>query len=77
MKNSSKLLDLKCVPCPLNVVKFKLELEKLSSNQVLIVDLDKGEPEVMIKKTLKQIGLRYQTIEDKENTIKLKILNEY
>ena len=75
--NVSKLLDLKCIPCPLNIVKFKLALEKLSSDEVLIVDLDKGEPEVMIKKTLKQIGVNYETIQDKENTIKIKILNEY
>ena len=40
-----KLLDLKCIPCPLNVVKVKLALEKLSPNQELIIELDKGEPE--------------------------------
>ena len=41
---SLKHLDLKCVPCPLNVVKIKLALEKLSKNEQLIVELDKGEP---------------------------------
>ena len=40
-----KYLDLKSVPCPLNVVKIKLALEKLSKNEQLIVELDKGEPE--------------------------------
>ena len=39
---SLKHLDLKSVPCPLNVVKIKLALEKLSKNENLIVALDKG-----------------------------------
>ena len=43
-----KYLDLKSVPCPLNVVKIKLALEKLSKNEHLIVELDKGEPEEMV-----------------------------
>ena len=50
-----KLLDLKCIPCPLNVVKVKLALEKLSPNQELIIELDKGEPEEMVQKTLKEM----------------------
>ena len=41
---SIKKLDLRSVPCPLNVVKIKLALEKLSKNEQLIVELDKGEP---------------------------------
>ena len=44
---SLKHLDLKSVPCPLNVVKIKLALEKLSKNEQLIVELDKGEPEAV------------------------------
>jgi len=49
---SIKYLDLKSVPCPLNVVKIKLALEKLSKNEQLIVELDKGEPEEMVLKNL-------------------------
>ena len=45
---SLKHLDLKSVPCPLNIVKIKLALEKLSKNEHLIVELDKGEPEEMV-----------------------------
>ena len=71
-----KLLDLKCIPCPLNVVKVKLALEKLSPNQKLIIELDKGEPEEMVQKTLKQMGYLFKTIEDDNNSIKIKILNE-
>ena len=43
MKEVSKVLDLKSIPCPLNVVKCKLSLEKLSQGQTLILYLDKGE----------------------------------
>ncbi len=49
---SLKHLDLKSVPCPLNVVKIKLALEKLSKNEQLIVELDKGEPEEMVLNNL-------------------------
>ena len=49
-----KLLNLKSVPCPLNIVKIKLALEKLFVNESLIVELDKGEPEEMVLKNLKK-----------------------
>ncbi len=54
---SLKHLDLKSVPCPLNVVKIKLALEKLSKNEQLIVELDKGEPEEMVLKLDPQLQI--------------------
>jgi len=71
-----KYLDLKSVPCPLNVVKIKLALEKLSKNEQLIVELDKGEPEEMVLKNLKEMGSLYEQIEQHEKFLKIKILNE-
>ena len=72
-----KLLDLKSVPCPLNVVKINLALEKLSKNEQLIVELDKGEPEEMVQNNLKEMGYLFVQIEDNNNnSVKLKILNE-
>ena len=71
-----KLLDLKCIPCPLNVVKVKLALEKLSPNQKLIIELDKGEPEEMVQKTLKEMGYLFKQIKEDKNSIKIQILNE-
>ena len=71
-----KYLDLKSVPCPLNVVKIKLALEKLSKNEYLMVELDKGEPEEMILKNLKEMGFLFKQIKENEKFIKLKILNE-
>ena len=73
---SLKHLDLKSVPCPLNVVKVKLALEKLSKNEHLIVELDKGEPEEMVLNTLKKMGCLFKQIKENEKFIKIKILNE-
>ena len=74
--NSLKYLDLKSVPCPLNVVKIKLALEKLSKNEQLVVELDKGEPEEMVLKNLKEMGCLFKQIKGNEKFIKIKILNE-
>ena len=76
MREVSKVLDLESIPCPLNVVKCKLALEKLSLNETLIVHLDKGEPEVMVKKALKEMKYFFKTIEEDQQTIKLKISHE-
>ena len=71
-----KYLDLKSVPCPLNVVKIKLALEKLSKNEQLIVELDKGEPEEMVLNNLKEMGFLFKQIKRYENFLKIKIFNE-
>ena len=71
-----KLLDLKSIPCPLNIVKIKLALEKLTSNDTLIVELDKGEPVEMAFKNLREMGYLFYQIQEDETSIKIKILNE-
>ena len=76
MKEVSKVLDLESIPCPLNVVKCKLALEKLSIDETLIIRLDKGEPEVMVKKALKEMKYFFKTIEEDKKTIKFKIFHE-
>ena len=73
---SLKHLDLKSVPCPLNVVKIKLALEKLSKNEQLIVELDKGESEEMVLNNLKEMGCFFKQIKENEKSIKIKIFNE-
>ena len=73
---SLKHLDLKSIPCPLNVVKIKLALEKLSKNEQLIVELDKGEPEEMVLNNLKEMRCLFKQIKETEKSIKIKILNE-
>ena len=76
MKEVPKVLDLESIPCPLNVVKCKLALEKLSTNQTLIVHLDKGEPEEMVKKALKKMKYFFKVIEEDQKTITFKLLHE-
>ena len=76
MKKVLKVLDLESIPCPLNVVKCKLALEKLSIDETLIVYLDKGEPEEMVKKSLKQMKYFFKTLEEDQTTIKLEILHD-
>ncbi len=71
-----KYLDLKSVPCPLNIVKIKLALEKLSQDEQLIVEVDKGEPEEMVLKNLKVMGIFFKQINECEKFLKIKILNE-
>ena len=73
---SIKHLDLKSVPCPLNIVKIKLALEKLSKNEQLIVELDRGEPEEMVFNNLKEMGCFFTQIKEYEKFLKIKILNE-
>ena len=74
---SLKHLDLKSVPCPLNVVKIKLALEKLSKKEHLTVEIDKGEPEEMVLNNLKEMGCSFKQITESEKFIKIKILNEH
>ena len=76
MKEVSKVLDLKSIPCPLNVVKCKLALEKLTADETLTVHLVIGEPEIMVKRALKEKKYFFKTIEENQKKIKLKIFNE-
>ena len=76
MKEISKVLNLESIPCPLNVVKCKLALEKLSVYETLIVNLNKGEPEEMVKQALIKMKYFFQIIEEDQDTIKLKIFHE-
>ncbi len=76
MKKVSKVLDLESIPCPLNVVKCKLALEKLTIDETLIVSLDKGEPEEMVKKALIEMKYFFKILEEDQKTIKLKILHD-
>ena len=57
-------------------MKCKLALEKLSAYETLIIHLDKGEPEVMVKKSLKEMKFFFKTIEEDQKTIKFKIFHE-
>ena len=77
MTLDSNFIDLKSVPCPLNVVKCKLALEKLSKKDILLVDLDKGEPEVMVKKTLENMGYKLNIVKSEKDWIRFKVKYEF
>ena len=57
-------------------MKCKLALEKLTADETLTVHLDKGEPEIMVKKALKEMKYFFKTIEEDQKIIILKILHE-
>ena len=69
-------IDLKSVPCPLNVVKCKLALEKIPQKDNLVVDLDKGEPEIMVKKTLESMGYKLYIVKSEKDWIRFKVMYE-
>jgi dissimilatory sulfite reductase (desulfoviridin) alpha/beta subunit/TusA-related sulfurtransferase len=50
------LLDLRGVGCPLNFVKAKLAMEKLTSGETIEIYLDDGEPIVNVSRSLKDEG---------------------
>ena len=60
----------------MNVVKCTLALQKLSIHETLIVHIDKGEPEIMVKRALTDMKYFFKTIEENQKTIKLKILHD-
>ncbi len=76
MKNESIVLDLKNIPCPLNVVKCRLALEKMSKGGILFVTLDRGEPETMVINSLREMGYNIKISRENTNSIQLLITNE-
>tara|TARA_B100001109_G_scaffold52678_1_gene42332 strand:- start:28 stop:264 length:237 start_codon:yes stop_codon:yes gene_type:complete len=76
LTSNFSFIDLKSIPCPLNVVKCKLALEKLSKKDILLVDLDKGEPEVMVKQTLENMGYKLDIVKSDKDWIRFKVMYE-
>ena len=74
MNKDIEILDLKNIPCPLNVVKCKLALEKLSIGDTLIIELDKGEPEEMVLKALDQLRYRVEILIDETSWIRISVI---
>ncbi len=50
------LLDLRGTPCPINFVRTKLQLEKMSPGSLLEVWLDPGEPVEQVPDSLRMEG---------------------
>jgi TusA-related sulfurtransferase len=51
-----RTLDLTGVPCPLNWVKAKLELERMSPGDEIVLLLDAGEPLDSVPRSAREDG---------------------
>ncbi|WP_330203732.1 sulfurtransferase TusA family protein [Cyanobacterium sp. Dongsha4] len=61
----AQLLDLRGTPCPINFIRSKLQLEKMSQGEVLEIHLDGGEPIEQVPNSLSMEGYDIEGIEDK------------
>jgi TusA-related sulfurtransferase len=66
-------LDLRGTPCPLNFIRTRLALEKIERGAVLQVDLDGGEPEVMVAEGVRSEGHAVVRLALADGTVRLRI----
>ncbi|GAC1458897.1 MAG: sulfurtransferase TusA family protein [Chamaesiphon sp.] len=66
-------LDLRGTPCPINFVRTKLYLEKMSPGTLLEVWLDPGEPIEQVPDSLVMEGYKIEEIEDRTGFFALKV----
>ncbi|BAQ63061.1 hypothetical protein GM3708_3467 [Geminocystis sp. NIES-3708] len=69
----TQTLDLRGTPCPINFVRSKLQLEKMSSGQLLEIWLDRGEPIEQVPNSLTIEGYKIETIEDQGDFFRLSV----
>ena len=67
-------IDLRGTPCPLNFVRCSLAIERLSPNDSLQVEIDRGEPEQMVISGLQREGHLVEIIQTNSRWVKLKII---
>ena len=73
---NSHYLDLRGVVCPVNFVKCCIALEKLSSNEILKVDLDIGESETNVIDGLQDKGYQVNIVSKDSKIVTLLISSE-
>jgi TusA-related sulfurtransferase len=66
-------LDLRGTPCPINFVRSKLQLEKMSSGELLEIWLDSGEPIEQVPNSLSMEGYTIEFIEDQGDFFSLSV----
>ena len=59
-----RTLDLRGVACPLNYVKTKVALERLSPGEAIEVWLEHGEPEENVPRSCDEDGYRVVSVAD-------------
>ncbi len=67
-------LDLRGTPCPLNFIRTRLALEKLDPGQELQVDLDAGEPVLMVSEGVRGDGHTVRSSQLADGAVRLSIL---
>jgi TusA-related sulfurtransferase len=66
-------LDLRGTPCPINFVKTKLQLERMTPGELLEVWLDPGEPVEQVPDSLRMEGYVIESLRDCTNYFALSI----
>ena len=66
----SEYLDLRGTPCPANSVRCRLALEDFNEENILQVDLDRGEPEETVLSGLRKEGYEIKIIHIDHNWIR-------
>lgn len=66
-------LDLRGTPCPINFVRTKLRLERMSAGQLLEVWLDPGDPIEQVPDSLRMEGYPIEAIENHTEFFALKV----
>ncbi len=66
-------IDLRCVACPMNFVKAKLELEKINVGEILEILLDEGEPVDNVPASFTEQGEEVLEIEKRQNFYCVKV----
>ena len=72
--SNTNYLDLRGTPCPINYVRCCLALEELLPDNILHVDLDKGEPEKMVIQGLRDAGHNVDIVENKNGWLRLLVV---
>ena len=67
-------LDLRGTPCPLNFVRSKLKLQRMSDGARLEIWLDAGEPIEQVPDSLRLEGYLIEKLESRENFFALTVL---
>ncbi len=72
----NQYLDLRGFPCPINFVKCCLALENLPVEEVLRVDLDRGEAEKSVIEGLQEKGFQIKILKKDSKIVSLIIFSE-
>ena len=70
---AKNLLDLRGTPCPINFIRSKLQLEKMSAGELLEIWLDRGEPIEQVPNSLTIEGYSIEQTEDQGDYFALSV----